>query len=108
MSSWIDITHYRLFPQPAKPDPPPTPRTSQRGVQVSEPPAYDSRADILAHIHHVRDHLSQFATELLQRGAAHDASKLTQAEKPAFDLVTPLLPNIAYGSPEYRALEDRV
>jgi Family of unknown function (DUF5662) len=75
---------------------------------MTDTPPYDSRADILAHIHHVRDRLEVFATELLRRGSVHDASKFSDAEKPAFDLVTPLLPGVIYGSPEYRALEDRV
>ena len=75
---------------------------------VSDIQPYDSRADILAHIHQVRDRLDGFAAELLRRGAAHDASKLTDAEKPAFDLVTPLLVGVSYGSSEYRALEERV
>jgi hypothetical protein len=69
---------------------------------------YDSRANTLAHIHLVRDHLDVFVAEMLKRGARHDASKLTPAEKPAFDLVIPLLDGVAYGSPEYQALVDRV
>lgn len=75
---------------------------------MSDIQPYDSRADILAHIHQVRDRLDEFAAELLRRGAAHDASKLTDAEKPAFDLVTPLLVGVSYGSPEYHALEESV
>jgi hypothetical protein len=75
---------------------------------MTEAPSYDSRADILAHIHDVRDRLDLFVAELLRRGAAHDASKLSDAEKPAFDLVTPLLPGVTYGTPEYRTLEERV
>jgi hypothetical protein len=71
-------------------------------------PQYDSRADILSHIHQVRDRLDVFVAELLRRGTAHDASKFSDAEKPAFDLVMPLLRGITYGSPEYRALEERV
>ena len=75
---------------------------------MSDQPAYDSRADILAHIIQVRDRLDVFATELSRRGTLHDASKFSDAEKPAFDLVMPLLPGVTYGSPEYLALEDRV
>jgi hypothetical protein len=76
--------------------------------RVSDVPPYDSRADILAHIHQVRDRLDVFAAELLRRGSLHDASKFSDAEKPAFDLVTPMLSGVIYGSPEYRALEQRV
>ena len=75
---------------------------------MSDRAQYDSRADILAHILAVRDRLDVFAAELSRRGSAHDASKSSGAEKPAFDLVTPLLPGVTYGSPEYLALEERV
>jgi hypothetical protein len=75
---------------------------------MTDKPPYDSRPDILTHIHQVRDRLEVFATELLRRGSVHDASKFSDAEKPAFDLVTPLLRGVTYGSPEYQALEDRV
>jgi Family of unknown function (DUF5662) len=75
---------------------------------MSNQDAYDSRADTLAHIHLVRDHLETFAAEMLKRGARHDASKLSPAEKPAFDLVIPLLAGVSYGSPEYQALLERV
>ena len=70
--------------------------------------SYDSRADTLAHIKLVRDYLDTFIVEMLHRGARHDASKLTAAEKPAFDLVIPLLTGVAYGSPEYQELVERV
>ena len=39
--------------------------------------AYDSRADSLAHIHHVRDNIEAFVAEMLRRGRAHDASKFS-------------------------------
>lgn len=70
--------------------------------------AYDSRADTLAHIHDVRDNIGVFVTEMLRRGRAHDASKFTDAEKPAFDEALPLLAGVAYGSPEFQAVLDRV
>jgi hypothetical protein len=78
------------------------------GAAVSDIPQYDSRADILAHILAVRDRLDVFATALARRGSAHDASKFSDAEKPAFDEITPLLSGVTYGSPEYQALEERV
>ena len=68
--------------------------------------SHDSRADTLAHIALVRDHLDSFVTEMLKRGARHDSSKLTPAEKPTFDRVLPLLAGVAYGSAEYQALLD--
>jgi hypothetical protein len=81
---------------------------TQRDIPQSDIPPYDSRADILAHILAVRDRLDVFAAALARRGSAHDASKFSDAEKPAFDLVTPLLPGVIYGSPAYQALEERV
>jgi hypothetical protein len=83
-------------------------RVEPGGEPMSNQTAYDSRADTLAHIQLVRDHLDTFVAEMLKRGARHDASKLTPAEKPAFDLVLPLLAGVSYGSPEYQALVDRV
>ena len=74
---------------------------------MSDQPGFDSRADTLAHIALVRDHLDSFVTEMLKRGGRHDASKLTPAEKPTLDLVLPLLVGVSYGSPEYQALLDR-
>ena len=66
--------------------------------------SYDSRADTLAHIHRVRDHIDVFVAELLTRGRVHDASKLDEPEKSTFDQVNPLLAGVAYGSPEYDAV----
>jgi Family of unknown function (DUF5662) len=61
----------------------------------------DSRADSLAHIHHVRDNISVFVAEMLRRGRDHDASKFSDAEKPMLDEVLPLLEGVAYGSPAW-------
>ena len=74
---------------------------------MSDQPCHDSRADTLAHIALVRDHLDSFVAEMLKRGARHDASKLTPAEKPTLDAVLPLLIGVSYGSPEYQALLQR-
>jgi len=70
--------------------------------------AYDSRGDTLAHIHRVRDHIGTFVAEMLARGRAHDASKLSEPEKGAFDRLLPLLRGVPYGSAEYAALEASV
>ena len=69
------------------------------------PGGYDSRGDTLAHIHRVRDHMNTFAAGMLARGSAHDASKLREPEKSAFDRVLPLFHGVPYGSAEYEALE---
>jgi hypothetical protein len=74
---------------------------------MGEGDAYDSRADTLAHIHRVRDHIDVFVAEMLARGRAHDASKLEEPEKAVLDRVLPLLDGVAYGSPEYEAVVER-
>ena len=66
---------------------------------------YDSRADTLAHIHLVRDRIGTFVAEMLARGRAHDASKLQEPEKSAFDRALPSFDGVPYGSPEYEVLE---
>jgi hypothetical protein len=68
---------------------------------------YDSRAETLAHIHRVRNHIDTFVTEMLARGRNHDASKLEEPEKSTFDHVVPMLAELAYGSPEYEAIVER-
>ena len=70
--------------------------------------AYDSRADTLQHILDVRANLDAFVCEVLRRGRNHDASKLTEAEKPAFDEVLPLLRGVPYGSPEFEEIVRRL
>jgi hypothetical protein len=60
----------------------------------------DSRPDTLAHIALVRRHLYLAITQLHRRAALHDASKLVEPEKSAFDEVTPRLDH-PYGSPAY-------
>ncbi len=74
---------------------------------MDDPSAYDSRADSLAHIHRVRDHIDIFVAEMLARGRVHDASKLDEPEKSTFDQVIPLLEGVAYGSPDYEAIVER-
>jgi hypothetical protein len=69
---------------------------------------YDSRAASLAHIHHVRDNIEIFVAEMLRRGRVHDASKFSDAEKPALDEAMPLLKGVAYGSPEWNSIIDQI
>lgn len=64
---------------------------------------YDSRVDTLAHIARVNSLLLDAATNLAHRGEIHDASKLEEPEKSAFDALVPKLKDFAYGSDEYRA-----
>jgi hypothetical protein len=68
---------------------------------VSE--SYDSKADTLEHIQHVRDGIGEAISELAYRAKIHDRTKLGPNEKPTFDRVTPLLRGLTYGSDEYKA-----
>lgn len=64
---------------------------------------YDSSMDTWAHISRVRTLLAACCAELGQRGDLHDASKLEEPEKSAFDIATPKLKALTYGSDEYKA-----
>ena len=64
--------------------------------------SYDSKNDTLAHIEKVQEFIGRFNTELHQRGINHDQSKLSEEEKPYFDIYTPKLKNCTYGSDEYK------
>lgn len=63
---------------------------------------FDSEADTRKHIARVNQLLLSAASELLQRAAVHDDSKLSDAEKPFFDEETPKLKGLKFGSDEYR------
>jgi hypothetical protein len=69
---------------------------------------YDSTPDTEAHIGRVRGLLDQVAENLDQRAYQHDASKLEEPEKSAFDRETPLLRDLTYGSDEYKAALKRL
>ena len=64
---------------------------------------YDSRPDTEAHISRVRELCNQSASNLIRRGIVHDASKLVEPEKSAYDRVSQKLKDLKYGSEEYRA-----
>lgn len=70
---------------------------------MSTPEPYDSFDDTRDHIHRVQALLEVCAFDLVDRGRKHDASRLREPEKSAYDKFTPLLKEHAYGSPEYRA-----
>lgn len=69
---------------------------------------YDSTADTLLHIKRVSTLLSEAAIELLRRANRHDDSKLKSPEKELFDEMTPVLKDLVYGTPEYKASLDRL
>ena len=64
---------------------------------------YDSTVDTLDHIRKVQGNLYDVAYVLLSRSKAHDKSKLESPEKEVFDVVTPKLRSLTYGSEEYKA-----
>lgn len=68
---------------------------------MSEP--YDSTADTKDHIDRVASNLAWIRHYLGVRALRHDASKLEDPEKTAFDVLTPRLKGLTYGSDEYRA-----
>lgn len=63
---------------------------------------YDSAEDTRQHIAQVALYMGVLGGELYKRACEHDASKLEEPEKSAFDEVTPLLRGLTYGSEEYR------
>lgn len=69
---------------------------------------YDSTADTQAHIDRVRELLEGVVFNLDTRSVVHDASKLQEPEKGAFDRETPLLRDLTYGSDEYKAALSRL
>lgn len=63
---------------------------------------YDSRPETQDHIDRVRHFLERAEFNLRQRGNRHDASKLVEPELSAFDIATPKLASLVYGSEEYK------
>lgn len=64
---------------------------------------YDSTNDTLQHIATVRYFMELVTQFLHDRADKHDASKLEAPEKEAYDVLTPRLRGLTYGSDEYRA-----
>ena len=68
---------------------------------------YDSTQDTKDHKNLVERYLKFLAGHLLYRGSIHDNSKLVPPEKEAFDIHTPALNKLTYGSEEYnKSLEE--
>jgi Family of unknown function (DUF5662) len=63
---------------------------------------YDSRPETRQHIDRVRDFLDRAIGDLGYRQAVHDQSKLAEPELSAFDVATPKLAQLEYGSEEYK------
>lgn len=65
--------------------------------------AFDSTQETLKHIREVQKLLADVCLRLTERGIVHDASKLLEPEKSAFDENTEKLRDLTYGSDEYKA-----
>jgi hypothetical protein len=65
--------------------------------------AFDSGPDTLAHIKRVRSLLAVMEAKLMYRGVAHDASKLAEPERSAYNRAVPEMRKHPYGSPENKA-----
>jgi hypothetical protein len=63
---------------------------------------YSSIPETKEHIQHVRIHCAIMAQEVLRRGRDHDMSKMETPEVEAFDIATPKLAHMTYGSEEYK------
>jgi len=64
--------------------------------------SYDSRPETQEHIAKVGEWLDAAMGDLGYRKAHHDASKLVEPELSAFDIATPKLASLEYGSEEYK------
>ena len=69
---------------------------------------YDSKNDILKHKSEVRVFMYRLILELTERMMNHDDSKLRLPEKKYFDVYTPLLTNLTYGSKEYEKIRKKM
>lgn len=65
-------------------------------------PDYDSRPETQEHIDRVRWFMQRVLNNLAERMSVHDASKLVEPELAAFDIATPKLAGLEYGSEEYK------
>jgi Family of unknown function (DUF5662) len=63
---------------------------------------YDSRPETYKHITRVHVFLDKVIVNLRNRAYQHDASKLVEPEWSAFNIATPKLATLEYGSEEYR------
>jgi hypothetical protein len=57
----------------------------------------------MRHIEAVRNHIDACIHELISRAEMHDQSKLQTPEREAFDICTPRLRGLTYGSEEYKS-----
>ena len=63
---------------------------------------YDSRKDTIAHKKRVGKLMLDFTAKIAHRALIHDNSKLEEPEKEYFDIYTPQLKKLTYGTDEYK------
>lgn len=63
---------------------------------------YDSTEDTKKHKYEVAERMQVIVDEIHKRRHLHDKSKLESPEKEIFDVVTPALKGLTYGSDEYK------
>jgi len=64
---------------------------------------YSSIPETQEHVYTVTETLNFLANKIEKRGPAHDASKMTEPELSHFNVYTPKLKGLVFGSPEYKA-----
>lgn len=63
---------------------------------------YSSIPETKEHIFKVEQYCKKMADEIKQRGKDHDASKIKSPEVEYYDIATPKLKKLEYGTPEYK------
>ncbi len=69
---------------------------------------YDSTLDTIIHIQKVQSLLREACNELWHRAIIHDFTKLLHPEKEGFDIATPKLQGLTFGTPEYQQSLDEL
>jgi hypothetical protein len=63
---------------------------------------YDCTNDVNMHKRFVKRYMDKVSLKLVYRSMEHDASKLEEPEKSMFDVYTPKLKELEFGSDEYK------
>lgn len=78
------------------------------GLYMNALMPYDSWKDTLNHIQNVRLKMHEVITDLLQRAAFHDCSKLEEPEKSVYDKYTLPLRTLEYNSDAYKEVTKKM
>ena len=80
----------------------PTSILKQVNLNYYKEKKYSSRKETIKHIRKVRKTIFKIIWQLFKRALFHDGSKLGKYEKAGFDIYTPKLKGLTYGSDEYK------